>query len=164
MMFSVGKKTLVGARGRPALVTGVLQPAKKSGSMKRSGRAGRARSTPCQMKIDEATSWTVHGCDLMWRRLRGSDTKSPLTHWPSPSKWRPWKGQRRQPSSMRPPTPRWAPKCGQWASSTTTLPLASRKATSSLPMKVNLVILPATTLTERRGENQSWAYWGGGRM
>jgi hypothetical protein len=80
MMFSVGKNTLVGASGRPALVTGVLQPSKKPGSRKRSGRAGRVRSTPCQMKIDEAISCAVHGGDLMCLRTRGSATKSPLTH------------------------------------------------------------------------------------
>src|SRR5262249_7225092 len=48
--------------------------------------------------------------------------------------------------------------------STTTSPAASRKATRSWPMKVKLVTLPATTSQERRGENQSCTYCGGGRM
>ena len=41
MMFSVGKKSEVGFSGRPALVTGSLQPSKKPGSAKRKGRSGR---------------------------------------------------------------------------------------------------------------------------
>src|SRR4030095_12194153 len=63
-----------------------------------------------------------------------------------------------------PPTPRWAPKWGHWASSTATLPSASRNAMSSCPMKENVVIFTATTSQERSGENQSYTYCGGGRM
>ena len=63
----------------------------------------------------------------------GARGRGTSTTWPSPSKRQPWNGQTIPSPHTRPPTPRWAPRCGQCASKTRAAPSSPRNATSSRP-------------------------------
>ena len=72
----------------------------------------------------------------------------------SPSKRQPWNGQRMQSPSTRPPTARWAPRCGQWASSTRGSPSSVRNSTRSRPKAKRACTSPAASSSLRATMNQ----------
>src|SRR5680860_114340 len=74
------------------------------------------------------------------------------TQAPAPSKRQPWKGQRIQPRSTRPPTPRCAPRWGQYASCRWYSPSSSRQSTSCRPQYARAVTPPGS----RSSGNATW--------
>ena len=76
--------------------------------------------------------------EILPRMPASGSTFGMSTHLPSTSYFQPWCTQRRPHSSLR-PKKRFEPRCAQRGSSSPTLPLVSRKATSSSPITLTRI-------------------------
>jgi hypothetical protein len=82
----------------------------------------------CQTKIPPLRSTTGQAPTRAFGGMRCAYGIS--THVPSDAKRQPWKGQRSESPSTLPPRARFAPRCGQYASSTRAGPCSARKMAS----------------------------------
>src|SRR5690606_12416915 len=77
---------------------------------------------------------------------------------PSGAKRKPWNGQRIASPSTRPPTPRCAPMCGQWASASAGTPEGVRSTTTSRSKNLRRSTTPGWSSLEKHAANHPLGY------